>query len=84
MSKFANKFTRNSMESSLIIDTAAKHDDRQFWDLGTREDQDRSAPCISSRTLLHPAREKRKSKLRKRKKKRDSTPKRASKRTRDS
>ena len=100
VSKFANKFTSDSIESSLIIDTAAKHDDRQFWDLGTREDQERleqtaartrnrtldwkRAMCISSRTLLHPAREKRKSKLRKRKTKRDSTPKRASKRTRDS
>ena len=69
VSKFANKFTSYSIDSSLIIDVAAKRDDRQYWDLGTREDQERlehmqqehqtelligSAPCISSRTLLHP------------------------------
>ena len=68
VSKFANKFTSYSIDSSLIIDTTAKRDDRQFWDLGTREDQERleemqqehqtellidSAPCISFRTLLH-------------------------------
>ena len=65
MSKFASKFTSYSIDSSLIIDMAAKRDDRQFWDLGTREDQERleqkqqehqtelligSAPCISFRT----------------------------------
>ena len=48
---------------------AAKPDDRQFWDLGTREDQEkleqtqqehetelliRSAPCKFFRTVLHP------------------------------
>ena len=68
MSKFANKFTSYSIDSSLIIDMTAKRDDRQFWDLGTREDQERleqmqqehqtelligSAPCISFRTVLH-------------------------------
>ena len=41
VSKFANKFTSYSNDSSLIIDLAAKRDDRQFWDLGTREDQER-------------------------------------------
>ena len=41
VSKFANKFTSYSNDSSLIIDMAAKPDDRQFWDLGTREDQER-------------------------------------------
>ena len=68
MSKFAHKFTSYSIDSSLIIDMTAKRDDRQFWDLRTREDQERlekkqqehqtelligSAPCISFRTLLH-------------------------------
>ena len=48
---------------------AAKRDERQLWDLGTREDEERleqmqqehrtellvgSAPCMSFRTLLHP------------------------------
>ena len=41
MSKFANKFTSYSIDSSLIIDMTAKRDDRQFWDLRTREDQER-------------------------------------------
>ena len=65
VSKFANKFTSYSNDSSLIIDMAAKRDDRQFWHLGTREDMERlehmqqehqtelsigSAPCISFRT----------------------------------
>ena len=65
---FANKFTSYSIDSSFIIDMTAKHDDRQFWDLGTREDQERleqmqqehqtellirSAPFISFRTVLH-------------------------------
>ena len=69
MSKFANKFTSFSIGFSLIIVLTAQHDDRQFWDLGTREDQERleqlqqehqterligSAPCKSFRTLLHP------------------------------
>ena len=69
VSKFANKFTSSSIDSSLLFVTAAKRDDRQFWDFGTREDQERleqmkqehrtelligSAPCMSSRTLLHP------------------------------
>ena len=72
MPKFANKFTSYSIDSSLIIGMTAKHDDRQFWDLGTREDQERSehlqqehqtefligsAPCILFRTLLHYQRE---------------------------
>ena len=58
----------HKLDSSLIIDLAAKRDDRQFWGFGTREDQERlehmrqehqtelligSAPCISFRTLLH-------------------------------
>ena len=69
VSKLANKFTSFSIDSSLIIDMTVKLDDRQFWDLGTREDQERleqtqqehqtelligSAPCKSFRTLLHP------------------------------
>ena len=69
VSKFANKFTSYSNDSSLIIDMAAKRDDRQFWELGTREEKERleqtqqenqtelligSAPCKSFRTLLHP------------------------------
>ena len=68
VSKFANKFTSFSIDSSLIIVMTAKHDDRQFWELGTREDQERleqlqqehetellvgSAPCTSFRTVLH-------------------------------
>ena len=68
VSKLATKFTSYSIDSSLIIDMTAKPDDRQFWDLGTREDQERleqtqeehqtellirSAPFISFRTLLH-------------------------------
>ena len=69
VSKFANKFTSYSIDSSLIIDMTAIHDDRQFWDLGTREDQERlehmqqehqtelligSAPWISFRTFTAP------------------------------
>ena len=69
VSKFEKKFTSYSIDSSLIIGMTAKPDDRQFWELGTREDQERleqtqqghqtelfirSAPCISFRTLLHP------------------------------
>ena len=65
VSKFAIKFTSYSIDSSLIIDMTAKRDDRQFWDLGTREDQERleqmqqghqtelligSAPFLSFRT----------------------------------
>ena len=68
VSKFANKFTSYSIDSSLIIDMTAKRDDRQFWDIGTREDQERleqmqvehqtelligSAPCIPFAHLLH-------------------------------
>ena len=41
VSKFANKFTSYSIDSSLIIDMTAKHDDAQFWDLGTKDDQER-------------------------------------------
>ena len=41
VSKFTNKFTSYSIDSSLIIDLTAKRDDGQFWDLGTREDQER-------------------------------------------
>ena len=41
VSKFANKFTSYSIDSSLIIDMTAIPDDRQFWDLGAREDQER-------------------------------------------
>ena len=69
VSKLATKFTSYSIDSSLIIDMTAKHDDRQFWELGAREDQEKleqlqqehetelligSAPCKSFRTLLHP------------------------------
>ena len=36
VSKFANKFTSYSTDSSLFIDMTAKRDDGQFWDLGTR------------------------------------------------
>ena len=72
VSKFANKFTSDSIDSSLIIDMTAKRDDRQFWDLGTREDQERleqmqqenqtelligSAPCKSFRTFTAHLRE---------------------------
>ena len=68
VSMFANKFTSYSIDSSLIIDMTAKRNDRQFWDFGTREDQETleqmqqehqtepligSAPCISCRTILH-------------------------------
>ena len=35
-SKFANKFTSYSIDSSPFIDMTAKGDDGQFWDLGTR------------------------------------------------
>ena len=70
MSRFANKFTIYNIDSSLIVDLTAKRDDGQFWDLGTKEDQERweqmqqehltellirSAPCLSFRTLLHPS-----------------------------
>ena len=70
VSRFANKFTSYSIDSSLIIDLTAKGDDGQFWDLGTKEDQKRleqmqeehqtelligSAQCMSFRTLLHPS-----------------------------
>ena len=41
MSKFANKFTIYSIDSRLFIDMTAKRDDGQFWDLGTREDQEK-------------------------------------------
>ena len=41
VSKFANKFTSYSIDSSLIIDMTAIPDDRQFWDLGAREEQER-------------------------------------------
>ena len=54
VSKFANKFTSYSIDSSLIIDMTAKPDDRQFWDLGTREDQERlgtNAARTPNRTL---------------------------------
>ena len=62
VSRFANKFTSYSIDSSLIIDLTARRDDGQFWDLGT-EDQERmehmqqeqrtelligSAPCLSA------------------------------------
>ena len=68
MSRFANKSTSYSIDSSLIIDLTAKRDDGHFWDLGTKEDQERleqmqqhqtelltgSAPCMSFRTPLYP------------------------------
>ena len=34
VSKFANKFTIYSVDSSLFVDMSAKCDDGQFWDLG--------------------------------------------------
>ena len=70
VSMFANKFTSYSIDSSLFIDTKATRDDGQFWDVGTREDQEKleqmqqehqtvlligSVPCISFRTPLHPS-----------------------------
>ena len=41
VSRFANKFTNYNIDSSLIIDLTAKRDDGKFWDLGTKEDQER-------------------------------------------
>ena len=70
VSRFANKSTSYSIDSTLIIDLTARRDDGRFWDLGTKEDRERleqmqqehqteiligSAPCISSRTLLCPS-----------------------------
>ena len=70
VSKFENKFTSYSIDSSLFIDMTAKRDDGQLWDLGTREDQEKlermqqehqtelligSARCIFFRTLPHPS-----------------------------
>ena len=72
VSRFANKFTSHSIDSRLLVDMTAKRDDGQFWDLGTREDQETveqlqqehqtelligSALFISFRTLRHPQRE---------------------------
>ena len=66
VSRFANKFTSYSIDSSLIIDLTARCDDERFW---TKEDRERleqmqqehqtalligSAPCLSFRTLLYP------------------------------
>ena len=97
MSKFANKFTSYSIDSSPFIDMTAKGDDGQFWDLGTREDQEKleqlqqehqtelligSAPCMSFRTLLHPS--ERGTKEQTEKGKTNGTHKHASKRMRDS
>ena len=39
VSKFANKFTSNSIDSSLFM--TAKRDDGLFWDLRTREDKEK-------------------------------------------
>ena len=68
VSRFANKFTSYNIDSSLIVDLTAKRDDGQFWNLGTKEDQQRlmqqehktklligSAPRMSFRTPLHPS-----------------------------
>ena len=41
VSKFANKFTSYGIDSCLVIDMTAKRDDGQFWDLRTREDQEK-------------------------------------------
>ena len=100
MSKFANKFASYSLDSSLFVNITAKRDEGQFWDLGTRVDQERlehmqqeyqtelligSAPCMSFRTLLcTPARMERNGRLRKCKTKRDGIHKHASKPMRDS
>ena len=45
VSKFANKFTSYSIGSSLFIDMTAKGDDGQFWDPGTRVDQENWNTC---------------------------------------
>ena len=45
VSKCAIKFASYSIGSSLFIDTTAKRDDGQFWDLGTREDQEKLNKC---------------------------------------
>ena len=99
MSRFANKFTSYNIDSSLIIDLMAKRDDGQFWDLGTKEDQDRleqmqqehqtepligSAPACPFAHYCTPARKERNDRLSKCKKRRDGTHKHASKRMRDS
>ena len=69
VSRFENKFTSYSIDSSLIIDLTTRRAERQFWDLGTEEDRERleqmqqehqtelligSAPCTSFRTLWYP------------------------------
>ena len=69
VSKSANKFASYSIDSSLIIGLTAKRDDGQFWDLGSREDQERleqmqqdhqtelligSAPCMSFSNITAP------------------------------
>ena len=41
VNRIANKDTSYSIDPSLFIDMTAKRDDGQFWDLGTREDQER-------------------------------------------
>ena len=41
VSKFANEFTSYNIGSSPIIDLTVKRDDGEFWDLGTKEDQER-------------------------------------------
>ena len=80
VSKFANKFTSYSIDSSLIIVMTAKHYDRKLWELGTREgprENGATAARTPNRTLdwkraMHtfshitalPARKARKSKLR--------------------
>ena len=69
-SRFANKFTSYSIDSSLIIDLTTRREDGQCLDLGTEEDRRErleqmqqehqtelligSAPCTSFCTLLYP------------------------------
>ena len=73
VNRFANSATNYTIDPSLFIDMTAKRDDGQFWDLGTREDQERleqmqqehqpdlligSALCTSFRALFHPNKKK--------------------------
>ena len=60
-----------TLRAQVAAESGLARDDGQFWDLGTKEDQERlermqqkhqtelligSAPCMSFRTLMHPAR----------------------------
>ena len=50
VSKFANKFTSYSIDSSPFIDMTAKGDDGQFWDLGTTREIEANATRTPNRT----------------------------------